>query len=131
MSVAMGLKWLVGGRMLVKQSGRARTLILQANTLRKERFCFPRICGINPHPRERSGAKHPQTIKYFSLFFTNEMVEKVVDETNLYVKKLAEMRNVYTYTVLSFSGCSCMHSSLNVLHVGRTSRGWVASGTLA
>ena len=29
---------------------------------------LPRECGINPHPRERIGAKHPHTINFFSFF---------------------------------------------------------------
>jgi hypothetical protein len=53
---------------------------------------LPRECGINPHPRERGGTKEPHTIKYLSLFFSDEMVDKVVEETNLYVKKLADLR---------------------------------------
>ena len=39
--VILEQKCQVGGRMLVKQSGRARTLILQATAFKTERFCFP------------------------------------------------------------------------------------------
>ena len=52
---------------------------------------LPRYCGIKENHRGEGCEKNSEAFRFFSLFFTPDMVEIVVSETQKHVEKLAAM----------------------------------------